>query len=299
MDATSGTTETDLGSAPYEGSGHPAMTYTAGFTLNQAGALTGNGNTNKAVSFNGTTGVAQRQNDGIAGTGSTPALTNTAGWTLEMWIKFTSDVGGTQFRPYTVSGNPFGSGTDVCEVTVNGSNKINFGIGDGTTPDVFNTNACTSANTKNLWYYVVVETVGAGSSHLSSLKIYKNASLDCDKGAYSSTALLVDNASSYVALAATPPTATQFFPGLIDEFAIYNVTVGTNRLTVHYNAALGVARQGLPFSVKREPIPEPWMLMPRKPVLRVDAPNFAVQPLNKEMIRNISQYGLYAGYNAH
>lgn len=253
MDATSGTTETDNGVNPFTTN---VMTYAGGYTLNQTGALIANGNTNRAVAFNGTTGVANRANDGVSPPSSCgPSYTNNQGWALEVWVYITANVGGTQFTVVMSSANPPGSNNSVMRVTINGSQKINFQMGDGTSGSVFFTNSGTTAATNNTWYQVGVTTVGSGSNHLSSMKIYRNAVLNYDAGSYSATALLNCNSLTDMSIGATPG-AQQPYTGNIDEYSIYPTNIGQTRLLAHYNAAVTAGTgNSWPFLARKPSLP--------------------------------------------
>ena len=218
MDAASGTSETDLGSSPQNG------TYQNGFTLNATGipALT-----DKAASFSGAANTRMR-NSGGAGSVEGPSSTNGVGWTALGWFNFAS-VAGEQA--------PFSRYSSGCY------QWIVWMTGGKLEARLYNT--CTGTQSSripgpvvnpNTWYLIGLGTTGQGNGNV-------NAEL-CVNGVSAGTLTNVPVAPNSLATTSTSVggDADSTYPanGAADEFATLPSQLGcaTNQLSL-YNCGIG------------------------------------------------------------
>jgi hypothetical protein len=212
MDEASGTVAHDL-----TGNGHNA-TLVGGITLGAAGALSGSGDSDTAMLFNGSTGYLNINSTAI----------NTTGWggmTLESWVYLTSLP--TYYTRLIANDYPGASNKGVEFIIAPASDGSGgyFDIGLGTS--FTGTSYGTHALSINTWYHLVGVFSG------NTLTVYVNG---VNSG--SSTA-----SGSYSAPATTfnvgrdPNSTSDYLPGRIDEVAIYNYPLSSGQVTAHYIAA--------------------------------------------------------------
>lgn len=207
LDETSGTTAADS-------VGGNNGTYTGGYTLNQTGIpSTGR----PSVLFNGSSGHVN--------IGAPAALNLTAAWTLEAWVYLTStpDGSGIISESYPDSGNVL--------------YELGFGIqAGGAALEV-------GYYTGSSWQKVTGSALSLNAGHHVA-------------GTWNGTTLLIYADGVQVATA-TPTSAPvagiqtlylgrshrdadiRFFPGRIDEVAIYSAALSAARVAAHYNAGIG------------------------------------------------------------
>lgn len=204
LSESSGTTATDTQGA-HNG------TYTGGFTLGAAGRFPGN----TAVTLNGSTGCVAI---------GTLNLANQSAFSYEAWIKYTTaGTAGTIFsETKTAAGNPyvglFLGATEKLQI-----DQRNDAAGE-TTFDATSGSALNDGN----YHHVVLTRSG------STFALYQDGA---SVGSTSLTqgSIATFNASTIGALRRT--TNTEFFPGTIDEVAVYNTTLSSARVAAHFAAA--------------------------------------------------------------
>jgi Concanavalin A-like lectin/glucanases superfamily len=181
--------------------------YTASPTLGVAGAPTGT--TDTAVTFNGTTQYAS-----VPYTGQL----NPASFTVEAWAKPTGGTGTARTvvaSQDTNKGYLLGIGTD---------NKWRFTIGTGSA-----TTVVTSTNTVTLssWAHVV------GTYDGSTATLYVNG---LSTGTPATSVTVSANTTRPLGIGATDTGGTWagFFPGSIDEAAVYSSSLSSTRVQAHY-----------------------------------------------------------------
>ncbi len=199
---TSGTTAADA--SP---NAHPG-TFTGGFTLNVTGTLTSD--TNKAVTFNGTTGYV---NAGDLSVGESPTFT------AEGWVKTTT----TANAPWIVSEASTTSNNPLAGISLDSTGtKARFFVRDN-----FNTDATIiGAKTVNdgAWHHIV------GVRNGNSFKLYVDGQPDGTATANLSTISL--NTSDLGALKRA--SLGNFLAGTIDEAALYPTALDAATIGRHY-----------------------------------------------------------------
>jgi len=206
LDETSGTTANDA-----IGSNHG--TYTGGYTLNQPGIpSTGR----PAALFNGSSGYVAL--------GAPAVLNLTAAWTLEAWVYLTS--------------TPNGCGV-ICEQYTGGGDNVLYALGFG-----LNSPGATlemgyrglnwrwtigSALSLNAWHHTV------GTWDGTTQRLYADgtqvaSTTPADAPVAGINALYIGRRHD--------GTGNSFFPGRIDEVAIYGVALPASRILDHYNAGI-------------------------------------------------------------
>jgi hypothetical protein len=214
LNETSGTTATDS-------KGTNNGTYTGGYTLGSTGLTTASSTTplGTAVTFNGTTAYITVPNS--------TSLAITSNVSAEAWVKFTSFSGSS----YNIVEKAFTSNTNPYvnySLTTDGSNsgKFSFGIAVGTT---FYNALSNTIPTTGQWYHVV------GTYDGTNIRIYVNGLLD---GILPVTGS-IRNDSQVLTIGAYHRGTSfgQFFPGLIDEVAVYNVALSSTQVLANYNTA--------------------------------------------------------------
>lgn len=208
LDETSGTIATDA-------VGGNNGTYTGGYTLNQPGIpSTGR----PAALFNGTSGYVAL---------GTPASLNiTAAWTLEAWVYLTSTPNGS-----AVIGEQWTGGSNPVLY------ELGFGISSGgaALEGGYYTGSAWkavigSALSLNAWHHIVCTWDGA------TLRLYADGA-QVASGAQSPGPTAGIN-TLYIGRRHDAGNAP-FFPGRIDEVAIYSAALSAARVTAHYNAGIG------------------------------------------------------------
>ena len=206
LDETSGTTAADA-------VGSNNGTYTGGYTLNQTGIpSTGR----PSVLFNGTSGYVDL--------GAPAALNLTAAWTLEAWVYLTS--------------TPNGAGIISEQYPSSGNVLYELGFGLSTS----GANLAGGYYTGSAWY------IATGGS--LSLNAWHHVACTWDG---TTLRLYADGAQVATATPGAAPVAgintlyigrrhdasfNPFFPGRIDEAAIYSTALSAARILAHYNAGL-------------------------------------------------------------
>jgi RHS repeat-associated protein len=197
---TSGTTAVDASANTHTG------TYTGGYTLNVTGALTGD--TNKAVTFNGTTGYVNAVPD--TGVGEDSAFS------AEAWIKTT-----TTANQYVLAEGNTTAQTWYDGLHVNGGKAV-FTV-TGATANVGVTGTTTVNN--NVWHHLV------GVRNGNTLLIYVDGELDGTTTGTPGTVTL--NTTTIGAL--KRPSVTSFFNGSVDEAAYYPTVLDADTIARHYH----------------------------------------------------------------
>lgn len=208
LDETSGTTATDA-------VGGNNGTYTGGYTLNQPGIpSTGR----PSALFNGTSGYVAL---------GTPASLNiTAAWTLEAWVYLTSTPNGSAVigEQYTGAGNPI-----LYELGF-GLNALSANLEGGYYTGSAWKTITGSALSLNTWHHIVCTWDG------TMLRLYADGA-QVASGAQSPGPTAGMNAL-YIGRR-HDAIGSPFFPGRIDEVAIYSTALSAARITSHYNAGIG------------------------------------------------------------
>ncbi len=207
LDETGGTLAKDSSGHGYNGA------YSgSGLTLNQPGLLANNSDT--AAIF-----------DGIAGEVACPAGLSPTGWTactIEAWIK--------------LSANSFAAAVDVVAnaKVASSNNGLVLAIGAGAASVT-----CSLGNgTGNSSVTSAVSFAIGAIHHLcatwngATMTLY----IDGVSVATASHTGAISASTKNVALGYNPVAVGNYFPGSLDEVAIYNTALSAARVTVHYNA---------------------------------------------------------------
>ena len=205
---SSGTTASDTSGNGYNG------TYSAsGVTYAQTGVVVGDSNT--AVKFDGTAGYV-----------ALPSGLHVGGLTalsVEAWVNLTSINAGTY--PHIVAADEPDSSNNGMMLFLDASVKaITFQVGNGTT--ALNCYEYTTLTT-GTWYHLVGTYDGA------NIRIYFN-------GVLANTVALagsIGTPSTAMTIARSSTGAGAYFPGIIDEVAIYNSVLSGATILNHYNTA--------------------------------------------------------------
>lgn len=186
-------------------------TYGGGFTLGQPGAIYNDSNT--AVLFNGSTGKV----DLAAGL----SVTGLSAVTLEAWVNLST----TTFTNARVLSNDHTSADNKgCELIMSSNaTGVTFTVGNGST---FLNLAGSFTFSASTWYHVVATWSASGGA-----KIYVNGT-SIASGSLSGTIAAPTNS---MGIAYAPATNANFFPGTLDEVAIYPTSLSLARIQAHYN----------------------------------------------------------------
>lgn len=181
-----------------------AGTYSGGFTLAQSGALSGDSNT--AVSLNGSTGQVQLPTD------SKQPLTN-KNFSFAIWIK-PAAAGDILSMSNAVDRGTF-------RVIYTGGNKILFRIYDNAsscaTIGVFGDALSTNTFATGSWYLIAVTTAQNGST-LTSQKVYVGSALEATNTSFVGT---MCTATHHVYLGTWLLPTVNHFNGVLDEPAFW------------------------------------------------------------------------------
>ena len=203
---TSGTAAADAA-----GNGHTG-TYTGGYTLSQAGALTGD--TDKAVKFNGTSAYVSAGNLGMG------ALST---FTVEAWIKTTSTT-----NSWIVAEGSTTSTTPVAGLlTATSGSKAEFAVRDNAGTLVAVTGVTTINSSGTTWHHLV------GVRNGSTLSLYVDGKLDgtaTGTGGHPGTITL--NTTTIGAMHQS--TVNAYFNGTVDEAAYYPTSLDAATVARHY-----------------------------------------------------------------
>jgi len=193
---SSGTTATD-------GPGTNNGTYTGGYTLSVAGALAGD--SDKAVTFNGTTGYVAVGN---------PASLQVGTGTVEAWI-YTASAG-TSWRNIIMKANAYNVAlkADILETWDEGAQKDRLTAYDPT---------------DSVWHLV---TVTFQSGVANGTKIYADGVL------LLTTIMTVKDQTKNLNIGSLLGTG-EFFTGTIDEAAVYNTVLSGATVLDHYVSGNG------------------------------------------------------------
>lgn len=204
LEETSGTTASDLGSLAHNG------TLNGGITLAQTGAIGNDPNT--GMTFDGSTGYFALP--------SGLSLNGSSAFTIECWClpNATFATSGRLVASDDVNVNHKGFAL-TAQPNCNG---INFEVGNGTTDFLANTATVLSSTA-----YSHVVGVWDGTN----IFIYLNGT----SAASAAAAITLANAGFSLNIGRSPTNAN-YFPGAIDEVAIYNYALSATQISNHYSA---------------------------------------------------------------
>ena len=195
------TTAYDWGGSAFNG------TISGGVTLGEPGAIFNDPNT--AMLFDGSSG-------GIA----LPSGLNPSGWTsvtVEYWFNCTSITG---LKRILSNSGTSGTNQGIDSGLNTNAMTLFFFLGNGTTFG----NTGTGALNLNQWYHIV------GTWDGTTMRLYVNAVQ------VSSASLSGSIAAASASLFLANRSGISFYPGLLDEVAIYqNKALSQARITAHYN----------------------------------------------------------------
>jgi glucose/arabinose dehydrogenase/PKD repeat protein len=181
-------------------------TYTGGYTQGTTGALSGDANT--AVTLNGTTGFVAVPDSNSLDLGNGPL-------SYEVWAK-RADQGTYYQLLYTKAsqGNLF---------FLNGK----FTLDNDATTIVQESGTTADTN----WHHFVVTRSGSGSGNT---RLYKDG---IDVTTEVNTSVSLSTNSSALAIGRYNPTYGLYFPGSLDEIAVYSSALSPAQVSAHYAAA--------------------------------------------------------------
>jgi hypothetical protein len=191
-------------------------TYYGAPRLGQPGAF----GTDSAANFNGTSQYAEAPYN--------PAFNPTGSFTVEFWANLTNDTAGAK------------SGVQSRYVSGSVQQGYLFFVNNGNTTWQFRVYSGTAATTvtslseidvqPNVWYHVV------GVYDGSRAQIYVNGQPTYST---STTVVYAPNTNAPLRLGAGTPEGapTLFFPGLLDEVAVYPLALSADQISSHYDAA--------------------------------------------------------------
>lgn len=209
LDETSGTTAADA-------TGGNNGTYTGGYTLNQPGIPSAG---RPAVLFNGSSGYISL--------GAPAALNITAAWTLEACVYLTS--------------TPNGCGV-ITESYTGGSNPILYALGFGLS--AIGANLEGGFYTGSDWRTAIGGTLALNAWHHiactwdgTTLRLYADNS---QVGTSSPASGPVAGINGLYIGRRHDVAGSPFFPGRIDEVAIYSAALAAGRITAHHSAMISM-----------------------------------------------------------
>ncbi len=222
MDASSGTTENDLGTSGVNG------TYGGTFSLNATGIPAV---TDKAVTFTGV--AASRLSAGAAGgTVNGPDATNGVGWTANCWVNFSSTAGNQ-----AVCGRVFAGQFQWFFLNINpGLYWQQYGVGGGGSCNGAGTNTAVSGLTPSTgtWYMLTFSSLGNGTNidgvfyiNGASQATVTNKSIATNAACSQNVFVGTDGGGLY------PPSAT------IDEVSIIPSQLSAAQVLAMYNCGVG------------------------------------------------------------
>ena len=218
FDETSGTTAKDLSANAYNG------TYTGGVTLNQSGALTGSGDSDASVLFNGSSGYVS------TAVGSDFIATANQAITITAWIKPTTIVAGacSGTASNRIISLPGGGGSTIAVMTASSNQLCYYNDSTGTFT------AWSGTIPLNAWSFVSLVYSG------TCFQKYLNGVADG-----SCLTATLTSGSSTVTKIGTFDGTSFFFKGNIDEVAIFNHALSSTQISNLYNA--GTITFGVPY----------------------------------------------------
>lgn len=194
-----------------------APTTWTGGTLNQTGALTGSGDTDKAAIFNGTTGYSVV---GSSVLGSTPSA-----FSLECWAK-----GAAQANRNLVALGRSSSNAPVIRLGTGSttSSKLRLRVQNDASTAVKDFESSADAFDGSNFYHLAATYDSTNGAILYVNGVASGSS----SGAYSGTINIDRTAIGTLVQAAN----SGFFSGTIDDAAIYNAALDAATILSHYNA---------------------------------------------------------------
>jgi len=204
-----GTIADDISGHAYQGTLHGTITQGVTTLLTDS-----NDATDKAMTFDGLTGYISLPTSLIP-TGSNHA------WSVECWTQITAIPGTTgNYSMVVMGGTTTGSGGDIKLHVATAGSVAHW------TCSTVNQDITSAANvTINTTYHVV------GIYDGTNLSLYVNGSLAAGPTAYS-----VSLTTSFAYIGAYGNTIAEYFPGTIDEAAIYNYALSATQISNHYTA---------------------------------------------------------------
>lgn len=201
LDEASGTIADDISGNMRQG------TINGGVTLGVAGLLHSGSDT--AMTFNGTSGYISLPT-ALIPTGSGHA------WSLECWVRMASLPSG-QWNAMVAMGNR-ATGAEGILYANNTSSVFKFDL------SLFGTDVFSSTTfTNNTTYHVV------GTYDGTQARLYVNGSLTGGP-----TTVSVSLATTFASIGADGSSPIEFFPGTLDEVAIYNYALSAAQVSNHY-----------------------------------------------------------------
>lgn len=198
-------------------------TFYFGPVLQDEGAL-GPGN-DTALNLNGSSQYAEVP--------YAPQLNPTGPFTVEFWAKITNDTAGAKSgvvsRYIPVTGGPAGQ-RGYLFFANNGNTTWQFRVYNGTNASTTVTSATTTDLLQDTWYHVV------GVYDGSQIHIYVNGEVTSSA---STTVPYFANTNTPLRIGAgtTETGPSLYFPGVIDEVAIYQSVLSADTIAAHYSAA--------------------------------------------------------------
>lgn len=190
------------------GNGHNG-TINGTVTLNQTGALTGSGDTNKAMLFDGSTGWISSTASIASGSGT---------WSIEAWVK---KSGTPSVLSVIASFGTWGTANETAFLAIDTSGFAQIGT--------FSGNHSSSVSVVDgAWHYLL------GTYDGTNMKLY----IDGNTTPAVNVAQTMALTGTGVAVASAPSSIHDPLAGTVDEVAFYNTNLSTARMTAHYNAGI-------------------------------------------------------------
>lgn len=225
LDESSGTSAHDSSGNGYNG------TYSgSGVTYAQPGAISGDSDT--CVLLNGSTGRV-----------TTPGGASPVGWasvTLEAWVNLSSNSFGSKATIWATGTTP--STADGIKFWI-GANGTNGGFAVGITGNRWAQATFSQTFSAGTWYHV------AGVWDGSAVTVYVNGVANGTSGTVSGNT--IDDTGSNLALGRDPQLPGDYFPGSLDEAAVYSTDLSPSRIQAHY--AAGIAQVLTPITLVTAP----------------------------------------------
>jgi len=213
LDESSGTTATDS-----SGNGNNATYSGSGITYSQVGALSGDSDT--AVLL-----------DGANGKISCPSGASVVGYsqiTLEAWVKLSSNSFSHLATIWATGTTPTNSG-DGIKFWV-GQNGTNGGFAVGLSGSKWAQATFSQTFTAGTWYHVV------GTWDGTTIQLYVNGVTNGTNGIV--TGNTIDSTGHNPEIGQDPQSGVDYFPGDLDEPALYSKALSGGRINAHYAAGI-------------------------------------------------------------
>jgi hypothetical protein len=207
LDESSGTVAHDLGSQAQNGTLH------GGITLSQTGLLTGDSDT--AMLLNGSTGYISLPTTGLP--------TGASAWSMECWIKFSSVPGAGNYPIACNLGNNT-SGHDASLYFDGDTQNLTLGF-----TGLTNISSSLTVTAGHIYYLA-----GTYDGTTGTFYCY-DATAGTSTTNSHAEALSLTYGSAYIGQVDGLPS-WGWFPGVIDETAIYSGTLSSGRVAAHYTA---------------------------------------------------------------